>query len=71
VAFTVNGATLISATPQSVVDAVTGAISSVQIADMTYLNVGDYVQALGFQSSGGALATVAGGCSLTVWWTHE
>jgi hypothetical protein len=41
-----------------------------QVTWETYLNVGDFVEAMTWQNSGGALSTVTGGMgpSLSVWW---
>jgi hypothetical protein len=44
--------------------------TSVSCASMVQLNTGDYVELFAYQTSGGALNTVANGSALTVDWRH-
>ena len=44
----------------------------IQVNGMQYLNVGDYVNLMAYQNSGGALSTPGGGaCSLALWLMHS
>lgn len=68
---TTNGAAVGTATPQVLGPTTATSIPTVECVDIVQMSAGQYVQAIGFQSSGGALATNAGTSSLTVFWIHS
>ena len=65
-----NGAQMVSAQQLDSADTSThGTVQNV-VAPDTYLNVGDYIELRGYQSSGAALATTASGSMLSARWVH-
>lgn len=69
-AVTTNGSTPGATTPSVIGPTSSTSVPSVEVVAFIQMAAGDYVTAWGFQSSGGALNTLAGVCSLAAMWIH-